>query len=256
MAGRYERVSLSAWLLSWRPLHRDPALSELSQADMHFNQVNTQDGDDIDTPISATTAFARQQAIPNSPPPSFYSRSSSLERRRQQQQIADPTLADAFDADGDDSDDDEPDDRQRLVRQSSFPASTGSATSNSSSGDRPNAPDRQATQWPAASGGSNAQASTRTYGGGISGVFSNMMARPERGEKIVEEQPPVCETQTRPLCGTSSLTCLGRHTSKLQQTQHHHTGRQPSWHPASVALTRSTSMACPSAPSSALFGTA
>lgn len=153
-----------------------------------YERVDTHDQDDLDTPISSVAPSVRQR-IPNSPPPSFHSRVSSLERRRQQN--VDATLADAFDADGDDSDDDEPDDRQRLVRQSSFPVSGASATSNRSSAERPNAPERQS----AAPGGSAGQASSRIYGGGIQsdGVFSNMTARPERGEKIVEEQPPTYE---------------------------------------------------------------
>ncbi|KAH8201712.1 hypothetical protein TruAng_004150 [Truncatella angustata] len=156
-----------------------------------YERINTQDNDhdhdDGDTPISAIPPSARQR-IPSSPPPSFHSRASSFERRRQQN--VDPTLADAFDADGDDSDDDEPDDRQRLVRQSSFPVSTRSATP-----ERPSAPERQTAQRPDAPGGSNAQPSSRIYGGGMQsdGVFSNMMARPARGEKVVEEQPPTYE---------------------------------------------------------------
>ncbi|KAM0812003.1 putative Metal homeostatis protein BSD2 [Seiridium cardinale] len=156
-----------------------------------YERVNTQDNDDPDTPISAVAPSTRQR-VPNSPPPSFHSRASSFERRRQN---VDPTLADAFDADDDDSDDDEPDDRQRLVRQSSFPVSAGSGTSNRNFGDRSHAPDREVDPSPVVPGGSNAQASSRTYGGGIQsdGVFSNMTARPERGEKIVEEQPPTYE---------------------------------------------------------------
>jgi hypothetical protein len=139
--------------------------------------------------VSSIAPSVRQR-IPNSPPPSFHSRASSQERRRQ---AVDPTLADAFDTDGDDSDD-EPDDRQRLVRQSSFPVSIASMSpAGSSSAERPAVTARQATQWPSTSNPSNAQAS-RIYGGGIQsdGVFSNIMARPERGEKVVEEQPPVC----------------------------------------------------------------
>ncbi|KAI1767216.1 hypothetical protein GGR53DRAFT_147750 [Hypoxylon sp. FL1150] len=153
-----------------------------------YERINTQD-DDPDTPT--TPSSLRPQPIPNSPPPSFHSRASSAERRRQN---VDPTLADAFDAEDDDSDD-EPDDRQRLVRGNSFPISSNSTTRSSDGDDgRPSAPGGQSTQWSPV--GTNAQqAGSRVYGGGIQsdGVFSNMTARPERGEKIVEEQPPTYE---------------------------------------------------------------
>lgn len=151
-----------------------------------YERVNTQD-DEPDTP-TAPSSLRRPQSIPNSPPPSFRSRSSSLERRRQN---VDPTLADAFDADEDDSDD-EPDDRQRLVRQSSFPVPNNSTGRNSNGDARSSAP-RGQPQFPS-SGANSQQAGSRVYGGGIQsdGVFSNMMARPERGEKVVEEAPPVC----------------------------------------------------------------
>ncbi|KAI0118036.1 hypothetical protein F4776DRAFT_634869 [Hypoxylon sp. NC0597] len=154
-----------------------------------YERVNTQD-DEPDTPI-APSSLRQPHSIPNSPPPSFHSRASSFERRRQN---VDPTLADAFDAEDDDSDD-EPDDRQRLVRGNSFPISSNSNSQTSNGGDvRPPAPGGQTTQW--SSSGTNPQhTSSRVYGGGIQsdGVFSNMTARPERGEKIVEEAPPTYE---------------------------------------------------------------
>lgn len=164
-----------------------------------YERVNTQDNDndndEPDTPI--TPSSLRPQPIPNSPPPSFHSRASSFERRRQQNGNVDSTLADAFDTDGDDSDD-EPDDRQRLVRGNSFPISSSNSTSPTSNAgnagnDIPSAPSRgQSTQW-SSTATNPQQAGSRVYGGGIQsdGVFSNMTARPERGEKIVEEQPPV-----------------------------------------------------------------
>lgn len=155
-----------------------------------YERVNTQDDDHHDSP--ATTA-----RVPNSPPPSFHSRQSSLERRRQNN--VDPTLANAFDADGDDSDD-EPDDRQRLVRGNSFPISRSSTFSgeNQTSADanaRPTTSERQPPQFPTTGTNATPQTGGRVYGGGIQsdGVFSNMTARPERGEKTVEEAPPTYE---------------------------------------------------------------
>ncbi|KAI8965504.1 hypothetical protein F5Y11DRAFT_293464 [Daldinia sp. FL1419] len=150
-----------------------------------YERVNTQD-DEPDTPINPPSLRPR---APNSPPPSFHSRASSAERRRRN---VDPTLADAFDAEDDDSDDDEPDDRQRLVRGNSFPI-PNNPTAQNSSGDAQPFTGNQTGQF---SSGVNAQhAGSRVYGGGIQsdGVFSNMMARPERGEKVVEEAPPTYE---------------------------------------------------------------
>ncbi|KAI0016343.1 hypothetical protein F4780DRAFT_759821 [Xylariomycetidae sp. FL0641] len=141
-----------------------------------YERVNTQD-DDVD--VSPSLRHARSSA-PNSPPPSFHSRSSSSAAGRRRPGVPDPTLADAFDADSSDDDgDDEPDDRQRLVRGNSFPVAHGS-------------PDGSSRPTPQ---NTNDAANSRVYGGGIQsdGVFSNMTARPERGEKVVEEAPPTYE---------------------------------------------------------------
>ncbi|TGJ84867.1 hypothetical protein E0Z10_g3937 [Xylaria hypoxylon] len=166
-----------------------------------YERVNTQD-DDAVTPPSPSSL--RPQRIPNSPPPSFHSRSSSADRRRQN---VDSDLADAFDTDDDDSDD-EPDDRQRLVRGNSFPLSynantttnTAAASSAPNSSTHPEITQTHPTQSQSpshAAANNRAQPTTnsRIYGGGIQsdGVFSNMTARPERGEKVVEEAPPTYE---------------------------------------------------------------
>ncbi|KAI1101140.1 hypothetical protein F4804DRAFT_316868 [Jackrogersella minutella] len=153
-----------------------------------YERVNTQE-DDPYAPVPITL-LRRPRSTPSSPPPSFHSRASSSERRRQN---VDPTLADAFDTEGDDSDD-EPDDRQRLVRGNSFPIQNNSDGQASNGRDaRPSVPGGQPPQW--SSSGANQQTGSRVYGGGIQsdGVFSNMMARPERGEKVVEEAPPTYE---------------------------------------------------------------
>ncbi|KAI0190651.1 hypothetical protein EV127DRAFT_364738 [Xylaria flabelliformis] len=159
-----------------------------------YERVNTQE-EDPDTPPSPSSL--RPQRIPNSPPPSFHSRSSSADRRRHN---VDSDLAEAFDTDGDDSDD-EPDDRQRLVRGNSFPVSQSgiapAATSTTEAGNGHFVPGPPSTQSQSFAAGQRAQPATnsRIYGGGIQsdGVFSNMTARPERGEKIVEEAPPTYE---------------------------------------------------------------
>ncbi|KAI1430735.1 hypothetical protein GGR50DRAFT_683464 [Xylaria sp. CBS 124048] len=159
-----------------------------------YQRVNTQD-DDIDAPSPSSLL---PPGVPNSPPPSFHSRASSADRRRP---AVDSDLADAFDTDGDDSDD-EPDDRQRLVRGNSLPTSSNTAATSqmSSTGDESRSllnPARHASQPPSFSTADRPQSASnsRIYGGGIQsdGVFSNMTARPERGEKPVEESPPTYE---------------------------------------------------------------
>ncbi|KAI0970674.1 hypothetical protein F4678DRAFT_115121 [Xylaria arbuscula] len=163
-----------------------------------YERVNTQD-DDVDARPSSSLA---QPRVPNSPPPSFHSRSSSIERRRQN---VNSDLADAFDTDADDSDD-EPDDRQRLVRGNSFPPSQSAAvaaaptassvpTSSSESEIRHSQPPQSQSHAATDHTAGQPPTNSRIYGGGIQsdGVFSNMTARPERGEKVVEEAPPTYE---------------------------------------------------------------
>ncbi|KAI3319840.1 hypothetical protein HD806DRAFT_250552 [Xylariaceae sp. AK1471] len=162
-----------------------------------YERVNTQD-DDPDTPI--TPSSLQPQRIPNSPPPSFHSRGSSIERRPHN---VDSDLADAFDTDGDNSDD-ESDDRQHLMRRNSVPVSIfpvphsiAASSQTSTTDETRSSAGRQTTQLQSSSAGNGTQSTgnSRTYGGGIQsdGVFSNLSARPERGEKIVEEAPPTYE---------------------------------------------------------------
>lgn len=113
----------------------------------------------------------------------------------------DPTLADAFDADADESDD-EDDDRQRLVRGNSVPVSRASSQSNTTEV-RP--VDSTSQPRPPRAQPSGASRSLfRFWGGGTQneGVFSNLMAKPERQSEEKEEQPPVrCRcTSTKSHC--------------------------------------------------------
>lgn len=141
---------------------------------------------DEDTPTSPQ--------IPNSPPPSFRSRASSPTSRHNAE--VDQNLADTFDADGSDSDEDnDGDDRQRLMRGTPSSSSTEQINTQSttiSETSRPPIIERSVTHMPAfvpvpAPGG-------RVYGGGSGsdGVFANLSAKPERGEKV-EEHPPTYE---------------------------------------------------------------
>jgi hypothetical protein len=141
--------------------------------------------DDTDTGVVTT---------PTSPPPSFRSRASSQGSRHDS--VFDRTLADTFDADGSDSDEEnDGDDRQRLMRGTPSSSSSVNQTSNETPSEttpadgRPAVVERRATHSPA----SAPTVTDIVYGGGSGsdGVFANLNARHENGEKL-EEFPPVC----------------------------------------------------------------
>ena len=149
-----------------------------------------------------TTTIQHNHPLPTSPPPSFRSRTSSLSSQRhvshdERMTRVNQTLADTFN-DGyasDVSGDNDGDDRQTLIRG----CQAGQGTSNS--GD--NTVVR--TQMRGAQSSSALPATipvlSRTHVSAIphtafsssnDGVFANLNAKPERGEKT-EEQPPVRE---------------------------------------------------------------
>ncbi|PQE14434.1 metal homeostatis bsd2 protein [Rutstroemia sp. NJR-2017a BBW] len=126
---------------------------------------------------------------PTSPPPSFRSRASSPTSRHNRDAPVDQNLADTFD-DGSDDEDNDGDDRQRLMRGSPASASREHVTLEATGDENRPAVDRRVTAIPTftpPTGG-------RVYGGGTAsdGVFANLSAKPERGEKI-EEHPPTYE---------------------------------------------------------------
>jgi hypothetical protein len=178
---RYERVRILP----------EPSLATQSapQASIHQTKINANtsieqvSANDDDTPTSPQ--------IPNSPPPSFRSRASSPTSR--QTEPVDQNLADTFDADGSDSDEEnDGDDRQRLMRgtpSSSSAEQIHTPTTTTTEGERPQPPpiERRATYLPVF-----APTTGRVYGGGSAsdGVFANLSAKPETGEKT-EEHPPV-----------------------------------------------------------------
>lgn len=146
---------------------------------------------DEDTPISPQ--------IPTSPPPSFRSRASSPTSRHNrndsQGSNVNQTLADTFDADGLDSDEEnDGDDRQRLMRgtpsTSSAEQPTLESTTDRADGTRPPTVQRRITHLPVFT--PSPAPTGRVYGGGSGsdGVFANLSAKPETGEKL-EEHPPV-----------------------------------------------------------------
>jgi hypothetical protein len=191
--------------------------------------------------------------IPNSPPPSFRSHASSPTRRPT---AVDQNLAATFDADGSDSDEEnDGDDRQRLMRGTPTSSSTeqlDSVSRRPSEAPRPPVVVRRPTHLPEFA---PPRPTGRVYGGGSGsdGVFANLSAKPEAGEKT-EEHPPV--SHLGPLGHINRLTYSTRHTSKRLQMQHHRTGKPQSSLPGSAAQMKFMSMASPLALSSPLSGTA
>ena len=157
------------------------------------------DEDCQDTPQRPSDA----ETIPSSPPPSFRSRASSpLSRHLLSEDPitteAERTLADTFD-DGSESDDDghnAGDDRQRLIRTNSHPPESEQQSISDNNG--PNlsgAVTRLPVVAPPVSYNIPARPYTAatpfsTFSHSNDGVFANLDAKPERGEKL-EEQPPV-----------------------------------------------------------------
>ncbi|KAL6721037.1 hypothetical protein ACLMJK_000137 [Lecanora helva] len=154
--------------------------------------------DDHDEDTTSHNQYSNEQNIPSSPPPSFRSRASSSPSSRHLLTSEDPvaseaerTLADTFD-DGLDSDDDDNsngDERQRLMRTTTIQSNTEQQVV--SEGNRPGLP-RNVTQFPGALPPAVSNVPARPYLGVNDGVFANLSAKPERGEKL-EEQPPSYE---------------------------------------------------------------
>ena len=149
------------------------------------------------------TPFSTQvpPEIPSSPPPSFRSRASSTASphhpSRSSITTIDRTLEDTF-GPGDDSDNDIEnglDDRQRLIRDSSsnvlnYPHDTLSTTIRQTNNEAMLYASRDSSVlWT-----SNNRKPFVSHSSSNDGVFANLNAKPERGEKI-EEQPPVSDLQ-------------------------------------------------------------
>lgn len=193
---RYERVRATSpfiWSPSYRRFSLDtsPVPRSDNRTDKTAVQINVHDDEDDDTPITPTL----HATIPSSPPPSFRSRTSSPSSRHLLSQDplaseAEQTLADTFN-DGDSDGEDDTDDRQRLMRgQPDSPVQEQAAQSDENAPRHP-VIQRRVTELPAFA--PPVTGSGRVIGGGRStndGVFANMAAKPERGEKG-EDHPPV-----------------------------------------------------------------
>ncbi|GIJ81717.1 hypothetical protein Asppvi_000217 [Aspergillus pseudoviridinutans] len=168
-----------------------------------YQRVNAHDEDDE---VHSHSSIPLQNApTPSSPPPSFHSRSSSFSSRRLLQNDphrsdAEQTLADAFGDASDSEADDEPDDRQRLMRahpEQSAP-SGGETAPSSAANNEPSSQSnrsgstlqRRPTILPSFSTPSSGAG--RVISSSNDGVFANLAAKPERGEKN-EDLPPSYE---------------------------------------------------------------
>ncbi|KAL9134072.1 MAG: hypothetical protein Q9175_004747 [Cornicularia normoerica] len=195
---KYERVSLVRQHAPVLPLY----VSGKAEAHFHRPQVSANDEDNCqDNPERPSNT----ETTPSSPPPSFRSRASSPSSRHLLSEDpitteAERTLADTFD-DGSDSDDDghkEGDDRQRLMRASTHQSESEQRVVHDGNG--PNLPGA-ATRLPVVVPPVSSNVHARPYTGSApfstfshsnDGVFANLNAKPERGEKL-EEQPPVSQ---------------------------------------------------------------
>ncbi|KAI9652137.1 MAG: hypothetical protein M1829_001842 [Trizodia sp. TS-e1964] len=169
-----------------------------------------------DSSSIGNAVFTPNSSVPTSPPPSFRSRASSPTSRHLLSQDplvsdADQALAASFDPnDGSDSeadDDDDDNDQRRLMRPSSSRRDSGDESVEDAEVDqpssgrepRPGAVARRVTELPVFNPppGLVSSAMRRVYGGGSrstpnDGVFANLSAKPERGEKE-DEKPPTYE---------------------------------------------------------------
>ena len=203
---KYQRVSLLRQHLPVLPHY----VFSKAEADIHRPQVSTNDKEVCqDTP----QRLSNTDITPSSPPPSFRSRASSPSSRHLLSEDpitteAERTLADTFD-DGSDSDDDgqnEGDDRQRLMRANTHESGSERVAHDGNGSNLTGA----VTTLPVVVPPVSSNVPARTYTGAApfstfshsnDGVFANLNAKPERGEKL-EEQPPVINLVA------SCLVCL------------------------------------------------
>ncbi|KAI4173456.1 MAG: hypothetical protein LQ348_006587 [Seirophora lacunosa] len=189
-------------------------------APQRYEAVSNNDHEDEPSTPRANEDF---HSIPSSPPPSFRSRASSPSSRHLLNSEdpltseADRTLADTFD-DGSVSDvdsNDGGDDRQRLMRGNTV-LPTDTQTTTTSDGARPVPIQRTVTEFPGVT--PVAPGRTRgmpysTFASSNDGVFANLNAKPERGEKQEEEKPPSYEAAaadaTPPYWETTTILAPG-----------------------------------------------
>ena len=257
---RYERVS---GLRRYTIITDAVYVPDKNYVDNLCAQVSANDEDAIPEHLERSSTA---EPIPSSPPPSFRSRASSPSSRRLLSSDpiaseAERTLADTFD-DGSDSDDDENrqgDDRQRLMRASTTLSEAEQRVVHD--GNRPDL-STTATRLPGqVPPATNIPARPYTGGAPFSsfshsndGVFANLNAKPERGEKL-EEQPPVSLFPKYEFHTADRLS--HSHTRPRLQMPRHLIGKLPSWPLVIlIRLMMSMLMACLSVHSSVSCGMA
>ncbi|KAL9596190.1 MAG: hypothetical protein Q9219_005976 [cf. Caloplaca sp. 3 TL-2023] len=190
-------------------------------APQRYEPVSNIDQDDEHPTTRADENF---HSVPASPPPSFRSRASSLTTSRHlltseghPSTEADRTLADTFN-DGSTSDNesyDGGDDRQRLMRGNTVHYADNQTTT-VSDGARPVSIQRTVTDFPGVTPvipGRTRGMPYSTFASSNDGVFANLSAKPERGEKQEEEKPPSYEAAaadaTPPYWETTTILAPG-----------------------------------------------
>ncbi|WEW60581.1 hypothetical protein PRK78_006068 [Emydomyces testavorans] len=163
-----------------------------------YQRVDNRADDDDDHRVTPETSAP--YPIPSSPPPSFHSRASSRSSRPllshdPLHSEADQTLADTFGEDGPGSDgEDEIDDRQRLLKGNPSPTPAEGNAEVPPSTDEIRSPSRQrsSTVLPTFGNTSSSGAPRVMRSAANDGVFANLAAKPERGEKV-DDLPPSYE---------------------------------------------------------------
>ncbi|KAI1951568.1 hypothetical protein LOZ12_000748 [Ophidiomyces ophidiicola] len=157
-----------------------------------YQRVDDRADDDDDRSVNPVTSAP--YPIPASPPPSFHSRTSSSSSRPLFSQDplhndADQTLVDTFGDDGPDSDGEgEVDDRQRLMRGSPGQGNVGTQNSSDTHGSST----RTTASIPKYGNSTSSSVPRVIRSAANDGVFANLDAKPERGEKE-EDLPPSYE---------------------------------------------------------------
>ncbi|KAL8923306.1 MAG: hypothetical protein Q9208_004706 [Pyrenodesmia sp. 3 TL-2023] len=189
-------------------------------APQRYEPISHNDQDDEPSTPRVNEDF---HSVPSSPPPSFRSRASSPSSRHLLNtddpltSEADRTLADTFD-DGSASDaesNDAGDDRRRLMRGNTVPPTETQATTVTDNA-RPAPVQRTVTEFPGVTPvppGRTRGMPYSTFASSNDGVFANLSAKPERGEKQEEEKPPSYEAAaadaTPPYWETTTILAPG-----------------------------------------------
>ncbi|KAL8933237.1 MAG: hypothetical protein Q9216_006460 [Gyalolechia sp. 2 TL-2023] len=187
-------------------------------APQRYEPVSNHDQDDQSPTPRANDDF---HSVPSSPPPSFRSRASSptsqhlLNSEDPLTSEADRTLADTFDDGSDSESHNSGDDRQRLMRGNTVPPTEVQTTTVNGEA-RPLPIQRTVTEFPGITPvvpGRTRGMPYSTFASSNDGVFANLSAKPERGEKQEEEKPPSYEAAaadaTPPYWETTTILAPG-----------------------------------------------